>query len=144
MLCVRVELTREWRTYPHGELQPMLRFPHTHLPGLLLRLAMIALCLWPFSGPRQVAGTFGFSLPPIALAQVPNAPSNEEEESEAAEDGKNAKNRVASASEFRPEVPPVGFWLPFVSAPAPIRVTSSACPSPADPFRNGLGSPYRC
>jgi hypothetical protein len=122
----------------------MRRLSRLHPIHLALRLLLVAVCLWPFAGARQLANTFGFPLTPAAFAgQLPSAPVGEEEENERAED---AKGRIGQRTEYRPDPPQIAPRLPSVASTRTFASdrTSSACLSPADPFRNGLGTPYRC
>jgi hypothetical protein len=117
----------------------MARFTHTHLLGLVLRLVMVAVCVLPFASPRQVANAFGF--PPPVFAQSPTTPVGEEEENERTED---AKGRVGHQVQYRPAPPKLLDRLPQLPPTASRAASVRECPSPLDPFRNGLGSPYRC
>ncbi len=102
------------------------------------------MCAWPFAGVRQLANAFGFAPPPVAFAgQLPIAPLNEEEENERVAD---AKGRIGQRTEYRTDPPRIAPRLPSI-APTGITDggrTSSASLFPADPFHNGLGTPYRC
>src|SRR5262245_38325644 len=126
---------------------PMPRLPRTRLLELTLRFLMIAVCALPWPGLRALAGTLPsapVSAPvsaPSPVGQLPTAPVSEEEENERAED---AKHRAGQRVEYRPDPPRIAPQLPAATSIATTRVTSSDCPSPADPFRNGLGTPYRC
>jgi hypothetical protein len=114
--------------------------------AVFVRWLMLLACLVPFTSPRQASA---------ALAPSPNAPvvpaapvsSGEEDETERAEnerseEGSQAKARAAQHRADRLPAPFVRIAFPTT---APVcALTSVTCPSPADPFRNGLGSPYRC
>ena len=108
--------------------------------GAIVRLIMLAACLVPFTNIRQVGSLLAFK--PSLPAQT--APLPQEDDSEREEEV--SKLRV---SNVRPEkqLPDdrLLYMLPSVlNLGSPTgRVTPSA-PSPLDPFRNGLGSPYRC
>jgi hypothetical protein len=117
----------------------MARFTCQNMLSLAPRLVMVALCLFPFSGPRQAAFAFGF--PPPSLSTLPTSPVNEEEESQRTED---AKGRVCNQNGFRPEAPRITGRLLHHVPGVESRRPNHACLSPLDPFRNGLGSPYRC
>ena len=109
---------------------------------LTLRLLVAVGCLVPFSGARAIASALGFAPPATALVgQHPSTPGNEEEETERAESAKEAISRTDRRSD-RPDSPGRVFTVtPFGK---PLAVHPIPCPAPLDPFRNGLGSPYRC
>src|SRR5262245_25937479 len=117
----------------------MPRVMRHHLTTLALRFVMIAVCAVPFTGLRAYATALQA---PAPAGQFPTSPvSSEEEENERTED---AKQRVGHRAEHRPDPPRFVSQFPVAASASPVRITSHACPAPADPFRNGLGSPYRC
>src|SRR5262245_3539259 len=117
-----------------GNRDPMPRLPRQHLIDLTLRFVMIAVCAVPFTGLRAYANALPATVP---VGQLPTAPS--EEENERAED---AKQRVGHRIEHRPDPPRAAPRLPVAASAFSVRATSSVRPAPADPFRNGLGTPY--
>jgi hypothetical protein len=119
----------------------MPRQPRISPLELTLRFLMIAVCALPLAGLRQVAAALPPGPVPAPIGQLPTAPLSEEEENERAEE---VKNRVGQRAEHRPDPPRTAPRLPAATSAATARAISSGCPSPADPFRNGLGSPYRC
>jgi hypothetical protein len=120
------------------------------LIGLVLRLVMVAACVVPLVGPRKLAATVG--LPPLPacpacpLPVAPVAPVGEEEESQRQEEAKErAANPRADRQPSRPRFSSDRHPVATYSAQAITTTRSShSPPAPADPFRNGLGSPYRC
>src|SRR5262245_22944783 len=109
--------------------------------SLALRLLLVAICVWPFTGARQLAASLGLASPPATgvASQAPLAPVNEEEENERAED---AKGRIGQRTEYRPDPPRIAPRLPSISSnvlpTGPLASTSR--PTPIDHFRNGLGT----
>jgi hypothetical protein len=121
----------------------MLRAKRLHPIDLALRLLLVAACVWPVTGARQLATSLGFAQPPAFAGQAPVAPVNEEEENERTVD---AKSRAGQRTEYRPDPPRVA---PRISSPSSQtlsarRLNATTFPPPADPFCNGLGTPYRC
>jgi hypothetical protein len=111
--------------------------------GTTLRILAILLCLVPFTSARQASGAFAPcpAATPSPGNETPAPPAEEEDERETA----SAKERLLAHSRHRPLARQQIDMLPLPRAshapPAPQRPTS---PCDADPFRNGLGSPYRC
>jgi hypothetical protein len=108
--------------------------------GLVVRVLMLATCLVPFTSPRQASAVVPTSVPAPAL---PTPIGGQEEEVERGEE--------AAAKEAARTTHPVPHRLsapvrPSASSSAHHRRTPSPVPTPVplDPFRNGLGSPYRC
>jgi hypothetical protein len=111
-------------------------------PGAILRLLAVLLCLLPFGTVRQAGGKFAPARAPFALPGEAPAPAEEEDERETAV----AKERLTSPARSRlPACRPTGTLLPLPAAPRlPAPGERPSSPFDADPFRNGLGSPYRC
>jgi hypothetical protein len=112
----------------------------THL-GFVIRLLMLAVCLVPFTNIRQVGAIL--ALKPVAPAQT--APMSQEDDSEREEQpgGRERASHLRLEGQLPDEqllyvLPPV-----LIAGASTIRSARRA-PSPLDPFRNGLGSPYRC
>jgi hypothetical protein len=124
----------------------MAPFRSTSLVGLTLRLVMVAACVLPLLSPRQVAAAFAF-LPVSAapLGHLPAAPVNEEDENER---GSSEERTADPRGERRPDRPRLAEDRFAIVYPA--RTPSARAPLPPsrptaeDPFRNGLGSHYRC
>jgi hypothetical protein len=109
--------------------------------GLIVRLLMLAACLVPFTSTRQAGALL--ALAPSVPVQDSPAPqeddSEREEESSGKEKQKASRMRLehrAGSGQHHDRVPPT-------AAPSlPKKPTHIL--HPLDPFRNGLGSPYRC
>ena len=112
--------------------------------GAIVRLLMLAACLLPFASARQAAAALAPVVPLAPVAppgESPPPPSEEDDERET-----DAKERPSAQAKHRPPVRELIDRLPPAHAARPtsaprIRTTP---PVAADPFRNGLGSPYRC
>lgn len=102
--------------------------------GLVVRLLMVVACLVPFASPRPASA--GVPTP------VPAAPIGGQE------DDTEREEEVAAEEALRTPHQPLPSRASAVSrldAPAQRPTTSPVrAPAPVDPFRNGLGSPYRC
>jgi hypothetical protein len=117
--------------------------------GAAIRLLMLAACLVPFTSPRAAAAALALAPPPAAPLPAPadgpaeseQAPEDDTEREEQAGGSKHAA-RAAHPAAGRPSAPSAGHAFPTrsptISAPAEFPRVA------ADPFRNGLGSPYRC
>lgn len=102
---------------------------------------MILLCLVPFSSARQAAGIFSPGAPLSPVNEAP-APVNEEDDERETAD---AKERIVSQSRHRLAGPTGIGLLPLASnRHVPLLRHLPTSPSASDPFRNGLGTPYRC
>ncbi len=84
-------------------------------------------------------------LPLVPLAPVSEAPAPVNEEDDERETA-GGKERLSAQSRYRPPVriqigslPPAHHTRPLPASPNPI-----TSPFDADPFRNGLGTSYRC
>lgn len=109
----------------------------------LLRLLVVVGCVFPLTAPRVFATASGSTLSPVPTA--PPAPVNEEEEHEREQSGEersavprhdrrldhllSARGRLART---------------FVRDHNQPKTQFRTRPASDDPFRNGLGSPYRC
>jgi hypothetical protein len=113
--------------------------------GAIVRCLMVLLCLVPFLSAQQMSQAFAHSLPSAPLVPLSEAPApvNEEDDERATE----VKERLAAQSRHRAPLRHQIGSLPraHVACHSP-RSSDSRLPSPSDPdpFRNGLGSPYRC
>lgn len=112
--------------------------------SLLARCLMAFLCLVPFASARQTGLALAPCAPLVPLSPANQAPapgSEEDDERETAE----LRERLAAQVRHRQPLPHRIDLLPlardFRAATHPHSPTS---PFDADPFRNGLGSPYRC
>jgi hypothetical protein len=110
----------------------------------LVRLLMLLACLVPFTSTRQAVAAFALPTPaelPITPAPDPRQQEEENEREEA--DGKEPA-RGSGRAEHHP--PPPHHTRP--RRPTTRRthalLNRADIPYPADPFRNGLGTPYRC
>lgn len=114
--------------------------------GLILRLLLAVGSVLCFAAPRQLAQ--GFGVPPAPFTgQLPTAPPNEEDESGREGGAKEAAKESAADPRHgrrtdRP--PPRAGFLPADRDRRARPHSPVAYPSRADPFRNGLGTPYRC
>jgi hypothetical protein len=112
--------------------------------GAIVRFLMLAVCLVPFTSARQAAVALA---PYVPLA--PGGPVNEapapvnEEDDERETDG---KERLTAQAKHRPAAREQIGNLPRTRSPHPSRLSAvrTTPPVAVDPFRNGLGSPYRC
>ena len=113
--------------------------------GAIFRFLAIVLCLVPVTNTQQAPGVLAPFVPvvPAPAGNAPANPASEEDDERETEDG---KERVASPNRHRLAVRELTGQLPPVHAsnlPHVARVRTSP-PVAADPFRNGLGTPYRC
>jgi hypothetical protein len=112
--------------------------------GAIVRFLMLAVCLVPFTSVRQAEAALAPFVPGAPSGPVNEAPAPvNEEDDERETDG---KERLAAQAKHRPAVREQIGSLPRATSAhpsrrSPVRTTP---PVPADPFRNGLGSPYRC
>ena len=115
----------------------MIRF------GAIVRAVMLVVCLVPFTSVQQASGALAPFLPitPVSESEAPGAPVGEEDERET-----DGKERHASASRHHTPVRELVDKLPPTHASHRIHVAriQSTPPVAVDPFRNGLGTPYRC
>ena len=111
----------------------------------IVRFLMLVVCLVPFTSTQQAAGALAplFPSAPVPAGEVPAPRSEEDDERET--DGEDAKERHASHARHRTPVRELTGFLPTHAVP-PMHVTCprTAPPVAADPFHNGLGTPYRC
>ena len=111
--------------------------------GAIVRFLMLAACLVPFTSARQAMGTLAPHVPLTPGGPTNETPAPVSEDDERATD---AKERLAAQSKHRVAARIQVASLPRAHAAHPSRL-SSVCTTPpvaADPFRNGLGTPYRC
>lgn len=100
----------------------------------VLRLLLVAVCVLPLAGPRLGAGMMPLESSPS------NRPIEEEDESERADaEQRDAELRIERRFESRHRS---AGRLPLAERTSH-RFTSNPIPA-ADPFRNGLGTHYRC
>ena len=115
----------------------MLRF------GAIIRTLMLVVCLAPFASVQQAAGALAPYFPRTLAptGEAPAAPTSEEDderETDGTERHATARHRAPARE--------VLIWLPPAVAPQHPHVTRprTSPPVAADPFRNGLGTHYRC
>lgn len=109
--------------------------------GAIVRFLMLAVCLAPWASARQAGAALAPNLPltpgaPFTEAPVPVGEEDDERETD-------AKQRSAAHAKARPATRGGGFGAPAARS-APRALPRATPPVPVDPFRNGLGSPYRC
>ena len=108
--------------------------------GAIVRLLMLAACLVPFTSTRQASAAFALT-PATPLA--PTAPIQEEEDTQRQEEA-NGKEKARTPSP-PPNHPSAASAQSLYARPLTAPGTSPApSPAPVDPFRNGLGCPFRC
>jgi hypothetical protein len=101
---------------------------------------MLAACLVPFTSARQAVAAFALT-PATPLA--PSVPIQEEEDAERQQEV-NGKDKVRTPPP-PPNRPSAAAAQTLYARPITAPGTSPApCPCPIDPFRNGLGCPFRC
>jgi hypothetical protein len=109
--------------------------------GAIVRLLMLAACVVPFTSARQAAA-FAPNSPAVPAPTSP-APVQEEEDTQRQEEA-NGKEKARTPSP-PPNRPSAASAQTLYSRPLTAPGTSPApSPSPIDPFRNGLGCPFRC
>ena len=103
---------------------------------------MLAVCLVPFTSTRQAACALAPYVPlaPGAPANEAPAPVNEEDD-----ERETSKERLTAPAKHRPAARE---QIARLSRAHASHSRHASCgfrtPRAADPFRNGLGSPYRC
>lgn len=105
---------------------------------------MLAVCLVPFTSARQAAAALAPYVPVAPGGPVNEAPAPVNEEDDERETA--GKERLAAQAKHRPATHErirnsTGTHTAHPSRLSPVRTTP---PGAVDPFRNGLGSPYRC
>ena len=108
--------------------------------GAIVRLLMLLACAVPFTSARQA---WAATNPRAAnTAPTPFIPIQEEEDTEREESaGGKEKARTSPPSRH----PRAVRSQPLHPGRAPkLLAVVTSCPAPADPFRNGLGCPFRC
>ena len=117
----------------------MLRF------GVFVRFLMLLLCAVPFTSAQQagavLAPTIPFTPAPPGPAPAPGTTSEEDDEREA-----DSKERLSDPSKHRlPARERSAHHVATRTTHLPhLPHARTTPPVAADPFRNGLGSPYRC
>jgi hypothetical protein len=112
--------------------------------GLFIRILMFVTCLVPFTSTRQVAAAFvpvGTSAP---IAPAPLQGQQEDESEREKESDGQAKQRVSHNSGEPSETPRLLRRLPRTATVTHHSTSVPAALATPDPFRNGLGTPYRC
>ena len=106
--------------------------------GVIVCSLILAVCLVPFTNTRQAAGALAPFVLPAPASEVPRGEDDARETDAKERLGAQAKHRVP-VRELIDTLPPAhAAHLPFTSR---VRATP---PVAVDPFRNGLGTPYRC
>ncbi|VTS01893.1 unnamed protein product [Gemmata massiliana] len=110
--------------------------------GAIFRTFMLIVCLVPFTSAQQAAGALAPILPVVPVGGLPVTPVNEEDD-EREVDG---KERVSSPSRhYSPVREPVERFTPgHTPYRSHLTRVRAVPPVSEDPFRNGLGTPYRC
>ncbi len=111
--------------------------------GAIVRVLMLAACLVPFTNTRQAETVLAPVVPISPGGPVNEAPVPVNEDDERETDG---KERLTAQTKHRHAVREPSGQGPQVHAahssrPYSVRTTP---PVAVDPFRNGLGTPYRC
>jgi hypothetical protein len=126
----------------------MTSFRATSLVGLTLRLLMVAACALPFATPKKFAILLGMPPPSFSLGggRIPAAPLTEEDESEREEEVKarEASSRPERRADISRKQSRGNSRLSFKQRPIDLSLFAALRPTAADPFRNGLGTPFRC
>lgn len=109
----------------------------------IVRMVMILLCLVPFSNVRQMSGALAVYIPTMPAAPMNESPAPVSEEDDERETA-GVKERLVSQARHRSAfhmtlLPLYGHSLPSLAS-----TVHRSTPFDADPFRNGLGTPYRC
>ena len=106
----------------------------------LVRLLMILACVLPFPAARQVVLVCAPGVP-LAPGSEREAPGGEEDDERSTADARLSSQQSAR----RTARPPAGCLPPgHVSHPTHRARAGLPAPAPLDPFRNGLGTHYRC
>jgi hypothetical protein len=111
----------------------------------LARFLLLVVCLVPFTSTRQAAVACAPVFPLAPAAPGESAPVNEEEDERESETEADGKERLADPVRHRVPSRESAGRLPLVHAGhTSALVLCARAPSPSDPFRNGLGTHYRC
>lgn len=105
--------------------------------GLALRLLLVAACVLPFSGVASAAPLRSIA-PAGNSPTAPVGPQDEREEEQVSEE------RAAQKPHDRHPGPFATSSLLPVLRPVRPSPSGPSRPTAADPFRNGLGTPFRC
>lgn len=110
--------------------------------GAIVRLLMFVACLVPCTSQRQDVGLFAPYVLPTAVPITTETPAGGEDDERAGSE----KERLAASSRHRFASGKSGDFLPldFATHPARFACIRATPPVAADPFRNGLGTHYRC
>lgn len=108
--------------------------------GAIVRLIMLAACLVPFTNIRQVGAVLAFK----PALPVQTAPQPQEDDSEREEEVSKLRVSNLRLEKQLPDDQLLYTLPPILSLGPPAGWATCSAPSPLDPFRNGLGSPYRC
>jgi len=119
----------------------MRSWNHRSPLNVALRLVLAVACLFPFASPRAFAGVL---VSQSDREQRSNSPFDEDDENERS--GEELRDAVPR-TERRPDLrvlPSMRLTMPHSAYPSGHRRTSQVHSIAEDPFRNGLGTPYRC
>jgi hypothetical protein len=112
----------------------------------IVRILLVLLCLAPLASARQMMSIFAPSVPlsgsPINNAPTPIDEQDDEEDDE--QESADGKERLTTQSRHRLPVHQHSSLLPLIDFRHSPHHASLTTPFDADPFHNGLGSPYRC
>jgi len=106
--------------------------------GLIVRLLMLTACLVPFTSARQVAAV----ALPVPAPIVPAVPQEEEDTEREEQTAAKVRARASTPPSHRPRAA-LGTNRDSDPGRTLLTVVASS-PAKADPFRNGLGCPFRC
>jgi hypothetical protein len=112
--------------------------------GAIVRFLMLAVCLVPFTSARQAVIALAPCVPVAPGGPLNEAPAPVNEEDDERET--DVKERLTAQAKHRPATGErVGNSTGAHTArPSRLSPVCTTPPGPVDPFRNGLGSPYRC
>jgi hypothetical protein len=111
--------------------------------AVLIRLLMLITCVVPFTSTRQAMAAVALNTPDTALPLPPSVPIQEEEDTEREEEVTGKEKARSSPLPSHRTRAARGHNLYAHPTTRFHRVITSS-PSPLDPFRNGLGCPFRC
>lgn len=111
-------------------------------PVSKIRCLMLAAVLVPFTNTQQLELALLTGTP--TPTQNSSLPVQKEDETEREGKGGKENTRLSTArTNPNSETLRISVHFPPIAS-APPRSSIPSAPAPHDPFRNGLGSPYRC
>jgi hypothetical protein len=105
---------------------------------------MIVACLVPFTNTRQAAASFSLSGPPVAESETSTGRQGQEDETEREEEQEISGEKSQDPQRRFDRLPSTAVCQSYPIRIPSLRVAPRSDTPPIDPFRNGLGSPYRC